>query len=108
MRDLKADLEICNRATRGPWDIYHEFNTRQNGTERGIASAGIYSNNKDKTVYDTNINNAEFIAQAREGWPHAILRAIKAEAELAKLRKVVEDFYYPRQAFAELDKEGER
>ena len=32
----------------------------------------------------------------------------RLKAENAKLRKVVEDFYYPRQAFAELDKEGER
>jgi hypothetical protein len=35
---------------------------------------------------------------------HALNRAITAEAENAKLRKVVEDFYYPRQAIAELDK----
>lgn len=30
----------------------------------------------------------------------------KLQSENAKLRKVVEDFYYPRQALAELDKEG--
>jgi hypothetical protein len=67
---------------------------------------------------------------AREGWPHAIERAIKAEAENAKLRKVVDAAreymtvfnetpgYYEsldecvrlkevlRQALADLDEEG--
>jgi uncharacterized membrane protein len=31
-----------------------------------------------------------FIAAAREGWPHAIERALKAEAEVEKLRAEVE------------------
>ena len=84
-RDLMADLEICNRATRGPWDIY-------------------------------NINNAEFIAAAREGWPHAIERAIKAEEDLIKTEDEVARLKHElyaiekniKRIIAGLDKESER
>lgn len=78
-----------------------------------------------ETDREGNKKDAEFIAASREGWPHAIERAIKAEAENAKLRKVVgaaEKYFYKscpssvhyeqlridlQQALAELDKEGE-
>ena len=77
MRDLQADLQICNKATPGPWE-----------TEYG---AGYCVINEDVIVCsDIWQNDAEFIAEAREGWPHAIERAIKAEAENAKLRAVVD------------------
>lgn len=42
---------------------------------------------------------------------HELKLEKEAEAfqdENAKLRKVVEGFYYPRQTLAELDKEGEK
>ena len=60
-RDLKADLEICNKATPGPWRAGESF------------------------VED----NMRFVAQAREGWPHAIERALKAEALAQKLLNVL-------------------
>jgi hypothetical protein len=64
MRDLKADLELCNKATPGPW----VFN--------GISVLGAHGLLIARTPNDAD---AEFIAQAREGWPHAIERALKAE-----------------------------
>ncbi|OAJ75119.1 hypothetical protein AYJ08_05740 [Brevibacillus sp. SKDU10] len=33
--------------------------------------------------------DARFIAEARDGWPHAIRRALDAEAEVERLRKLV-------------------
>jgi hypothetical protein len=69
-RDLKADLELCNKATPGSW----VFN--------GISVLGAHGLLIARTPNDAD---AEFIAQAREGWPHAIERAIKAEALVQEL-----------------------
>lgn len=59
-RDLKADFEICNKATPGPWK-------KHNTVVHALP------------VDATNEHDADFIAKAREGWPHAIERALKAE-----------------------------
>ncbi len=76
MRDLKADLELCNKATPGPW----VFN--------GISVLGAHGLLIARTPNDAD---AEFIAQAREGWPHAIERAIKAESLARELVGVIDD-----------------
>jgi hypothetical protein len=73
-RDLKADLELCNKATPGSW----VFN--------GISVLGAHGLLIARTPNDAD---AEFIAQAREGWPHAIERALKAEALARKLLDVL-------------------
>lgn len=74
-RDLKADLELCNKATPGPW----VFN--------GISVLGAHGLLIARTPNDAD---AEFIAQAREGWPHAIERAMRAEAEVEQLKGEIE------------------
>ena len=160
MRNLKADLEICNKATPGPWECW--LSAVQSGwmvrVGRGeycdSINTAYYPENKIRTegygcdntfIADLNddeyhtysslqeqIANAKFIAAAREGWPHAIERAIKAEAENALLHKVADaaremleviELLHPnmnpdepcvcyeawvrgKQAIAELDKEG--
>jgi hypothetical protein len=104
MRDLEKDLEICNKATPGPWECrgeycdgintaYHPENkTRTKGY--GCDNTFIADLNDDEYhIYSSlqeQIANAEFIAQAREGWPHAIERAIKAEAEVERLKPIEE------------------
>ena len=75
MRDLKADLELCNKATPGPWEVVPGTNSVSSPYPRG--------RNKPR-------ENMMFIAQAREGWPHAIERAIKAEAEVEQLKGEIE------------------
>ena len=72
MRDLQADLEICNKATPGPW-----IQDRCNVSAQGYTLFITYVSGK---------NDAQFIAAAREGWPYAIERAIKAEVEVERLR----------------------
>ena len=67
MRDLEADLATCNAATPGPWKCLDD-------TPVDTEWASIFPQDLD------------FVMNAREGWPHAIERAIKAEAENAKLR----------------------
>jgi hypothetical protein len=79
-RDLKADLKVCDRATQGPWR--HEWNPD---------CSEIYAPGVDKPIILVGHDpyDADFIVQAREGWPHAIERALKAEALAQKLLDVL-------------------
>ena len=83
VRDLKVDLEICNAATDGPWDYApdEDFIFRVNIRGERYAIAEMLSDYEEDGV---------FLAAAREGWHYAIERALKAEAENARLKKVVE------------------
>ena len=78
MRDLKADLELCNRASGESWkqasDTGYPYTIMDETFENVMA------------VYCTG-DDAQFIAQAREGWPHAIERALEAEAETLKYKE---------------------
>jgi len=100
MRDLKADLEICNRATPGPWEATSESDedVRVCQTENEecvccLALMGDYNWEKEEwkegSIKQWN-KDAEFIAASREGWPHAIERAIKAETEVERLKPIEE------------------
>ena len=95
-RDLKADLELCNKATPGPW-----YRKKTGANFKGFSSEVIIA---DTSRYATGnkvyaeakggqfpANDADFIAQAREGWPHAIERAIKAESLVRELVGVIDD-----------------
>ena len=79
-RDLQKDLEICNKATRGPW-----YTVPKEGTpNRLIATTSFFGGGK---IYAKGQEaspgvDAEFIAAAREGWPEAIERAMRAEKAL--------------------------
>lgn len=92
-RDAMRDLEICNDATPGPWECYHDD---------GDWGAGIISEETDDVVATTRqlrlgsqfIRDAVFIAKAREALPYYIQlsQELKVErdeawAEVAKLRK---------------------
>lgn len=94
-RDLKADLELCNKATPGPWEICL-------GSGVNLCTAVMTADGKymicdclpdwflDEGVAPENhVPNLQFIAEAREGWPHAIERALKAEALAQKLLDVL-------------------
>ena len=80
MRDLLADLKICGRVTQGPWR--HTWNPD---------CSEIYAPGVDKPIALVGHNpyDADFIVQARKGWPHAIKRAIEAEALAQKLLNVL-------------------
>ena len=81
-RDLKADLKFCNRATQGPWR--HECNPD---------CSEVYAPGVDTPIVLVGHDpyDADFIVQAREGWPHAIERAIKAESLARELVGVIDD-----------------
>ena len=82
MRELKADLEICEKATPGEWaTTYGSEFVVQDKYDKDDCRQGIC-----KLLHKPKINeDAQFIASAREGWPEAIERAIKAEETLESL-----------------------
>ncbi|MMZ45532.1 hypothetical protein D1872_71330 [compost metagenome] len=79
MRDLDADLALCETATEGPlYAVPHEWpgNDKLRFWVDNLADGiGCFVRRED----------AVFHAEAREGWPEAIRRAITAEAEAASL-----------------------
>ena len=106
MRDLLRDLELCEKATPGPWvkderggcvAVYPrsigEINCMDESEGKRIFYKGGYQvldedgRFKHWEVHPQDTADAEFVAQAREGWPHAIERALKAEAEVERLRR---------------------
>jgi hypothetical protein len=108
MRDLQADLELINRATPGPWtaDLCEiecffidtdecprkltDYDDQCTECEYCEFISGAYVPETKTVEYgdytDMNDNDALFVAAAREGWPHAIERAMKAEARVAELK----------------------
>jgi len=97
MRNLQKDLETCQRATPEPWEIHRN----DVGDEYAcIVPTEIYDSDGFPVVSyegglapdcnwkaETIEANATFIAEAREGWPEAIKRAIEAEEEVATLKQ---------------------
>ncbi|WP_286892509.1 hypothetical protein [Thermobacillus sp.] len=78
-RDLEVDLAICEAATPSPYTI----------EPCGCGhSACKYVFIRKITHSDGRLlpEDARFVAEAREGWPYAIRRALAAEAEVDRLR----------------------
>ena len=85
-RDLHADLALCEAATVGPW-IYRGW--------PGSVDVVTPSRRIITSVYGMDAHEANargiFIAAARTGWPAAIKRALAAEAEVARLRRIIDE-----------------
>lgn len=82
-RDLTADLTICNAATDGPWSVYIDGYSGMGGWTEDCNIAPDIA----RDVYEGG--DATFIAEARTGWPHAIERAMAAEAEVERWYQLV-------------------
>lgn len=75
-RDLVADLAICEASTPGP--LY-----AKNEEWPGNANLRYWVDNQDDGIgCFVRYEDAKFAAEAREGWPYAIRRAIAAETDL--------------------------
>ena len=89
-RNLKVDLEICNRASKAPWRVATNKHPTTSGNSwgwvEGTRENWCWSNDNKKSYAD-----ARFIAQAREGWPHAIERAMEAEELNRELVEALEE-----------------
>lgn len=82
-RDLEADLAICEAATPTRWEHGYSYGA----VPYTVVSRGA----EDKTIARVfRPGDARFIAEAREGWPYAIRRALEAEAEVDRLRHEIE------------------
>src|SRR5690606_5623868 len=85
-RDLHADLRLCEAATGGPWETEYDHEEQRYCVE----AVNEVSWGGGLIVADCAYKeDAKSIAEAREGWPHAIRRALEAEAERDELRKIV-------------------
>jgi hypothetical protein len=100
-RDLAADLALCERATAGPWRF--EFNDDDSDMgafmsgDTSICEFGSYPDQYDQTAGNPPTETDRFfIAEARTGWPHAIERALAAEAEVQRLRRELERVRFPQ------------
>lgn len=84
-RDLVADLALCEAATAGPWRA--ELGVRERGDRRPAVLTHYDDDWKDEFIHAdfANMNDAEFCAEAHEGWPHSIRRAIASEKAVDEL-----------------------
>ena len=78
-RDLHADLALCEAATPGVWDI--ELEGKWANVDTYIEGIPGYP----YICQYCKVEDARFIAEAREGWPHAIRRALEAGELIAEL-----------------------
>lgn len=82
-RDLEADLALCEGATYGPWVAFTDDGPYA-GEVHSIAGAGATTPVLVTPEMDDRPDDIRFAAEAREGWPAAILRALAAERLLAR------------------------
>lgn len=80
-RDLEADLAICEAATPGPYRTW-----RCECGSPVCDQVFISVTNSDGRL---NPEDARFYAEARDGWPYAIRRAMKAEEEIDRLHNEI-------------------
>lgn len=86
-RDLAADLAICEAATVGPWTNFCDVKCED--TEYVTDYDELTESGGDLVATFERVADATFTAEAREGWPHAIRRAVAAETERDALREIV-------------------
>ncbi len=84
-RDLAKDLELCEKATPPPWEA-KKTEYIDGGwilINRRVLGPAFYSNAPSDTPQGAQADaDLDFAAEAREGWPEAIRRAMEAEARL--------------------------
>lgn len=95
-RDAKADLELCQKATQGPWVYLNPID--------GVVALTNDDDDDDNHICKPEFcedqeDDMEFIAESREALPHWIERAMAAEEKLAQRelfceipKKLTEDF----------------
>lgn len=97
MRDLKADLALCEAATPGPWEWTPD---NWNGGFGGIVGKDnaevLFPDHRNEGDYGDawfeeypSEADGKFIVEARVGWPEAIRRALKAEGFLIHILELL-------------------
>lgn len=83
MRDLEADLRLCEAAHAGPWRACVRYLARENETVIAICCNQDVLAGPDPRDSLETAAEARFIAAARTGWPETIreLQAARQEIE---------------------------
>ena len=71
MRDFEQDRRICEAATKGPWKAIERGNSVTSFAVVTVAYLGEPQKNICSLI-SPKTSNAEFISEAREGWPAAL------------------------------------
>lgn len=92
-RDAVADLAVCNAATPGPW--FYECIRSPGAPYRecdliDVVHAPGQGPDPISVIEEVNHEDAAFIALTRAALPAWIRRAVAAEAEVARLRSMIE------------------
>lgn len=91
-RDLKADLELCNQMPDRR--IYIKKNQKwPSAGVKVFACKDACWENFGQVATFANEHNAHFFVQAREGWPHAIERAMEAEDKLEMAKTIIQSWF---------------
>ena len=88
-RDLREDLEICEKATPGPWKAE---NLNQKKTYAGVyADAPLRTGGITISFEVREDADAIFIAAARIGWPETIKMFFNLQEENTRLRRLLNE-----------------
>jgi hypothetical protein len=112
-RDLAADLALCEGASPGPWFAYDSRLHPHSFTAGGVFLAGspegtlgawqivggcpsdpreggeVLGGTWGEGTSGPSLEDMAFVVTARQGWPAAIRRALAAEAEVVRLKRVL-------------------
>jgi len=95
-RDPQKDLEICKKATKGPWSF---GDTANHGYHLIMPYLNAHGEIKPAAILRQWIrppqgeNDMKFIAESREALPHWINRAVEAEKLLEQAAEEIENCY---------------
>ncbi|MFZ5688642.1 MAG: hypothetical protein ACOY9Y_10805 [Bacillota bacterium] len=84
-RDLKADLELCEKATSGAW----ESSPAGNWYGAEVNYWQVLSDYETVADLINNKYDAEFIAEAREAMPYWLGRVVELEATVLHMQTVI-------------------
>jgi hypothetical protein len=95
MRDAKKDLEVCEKATKGPWEYeldIQQLNIRQGYNPMKIIfhAVKVDRNRLLRFNHENGEADARFISLAREALPYWINRAQEAEKLLEEASNFVD------------------
>lgn len=89
MRNAQKDLELCSKATPGPWTFREELTVRsfRSPGKHGQKSNSICNTYCTSRSKEENVVNACFIAESREALPYWIreFENQKTQLKIAKL-----------------------
>lgn len=91
MRDLEADLKLCEAATEGPWEWDYHFKQLVSRSADMNITGGI----DPQTGFDDcgvfiGIDDRDFIAAARTGWPETIRELMEARSRINELESEIQ------------------